>query len=83
MRTDTPQAIYRKNYTPPSFFVDTVEIGFDLDPKATRVASRLTMRRNPVAKDRALVLFGEDLELVQIRMNGKVLAKQCTRCGHS
>ena len=76
MRTDTPQAIYRKNYTPPSFFVDTVEIGFDLDPKATRVASRLTMRRNPVAKDRALVLFGEDLELVQIRMNGKVLAKQ-------
>jgi len=76
MRTDTPQAIYRKNYTPPTYLVDTVEIGFDLDPKETRVASRLVMRRNPDARDRALVLFGEALELVQIRMNGKVLTKR-------
>jgi aminopeptidase N len=76
MRTDTPQAIYRKNYTPPSFLVDTVEIGFDLDPKATRVASRLVMRRNPASRDKTLVLYGEALELVQIRMNGAVLAKR-------
>jgi aminopeptidase N len=76
MRTDTPQAIYRKNYTPPGFLVDTVEIGFDLDPKVTRVAARLVMRRNPVAREKTLVLYGEELELVQIRMNGTALAKR-------
>ena len=32
MRTDTPQTIYRKDYTAPSYLVDTVELGFDLDP---------------------------------------------------
>ena len=32
MRTDTPQTIYRKDYTPPSYLVETVELGFDLDP---------------------------------------------------
>ncbi len=76
MRTDTPQAIYRKNYTPPSFLVDTVEIGFDLDPVATRVATRLTLKRNPEGKDKTLVLFGEELQLVQLRMNGKALTKR-------
>ena len=76
MRTDTPQAIYRKNYTPPSFLVDTVEIGFDLDPVATRVAARLTLKRNPAGKDKTLVLFGEELQLVQLRMNGKALTKR-------
>ncbi|HYD80991.1 MAG TPA: aminopeptidase N [Paucimonas sp.] len=83
MRTDTPQAIYRKNYTPPSFLVDTVEIGFDLDPNATRVASRLVMRRNPAAKDNTLVLFGEALELVQIRMNGAALPKRAYKLDKS
>jgi aminopeptidase N len=34
MRTDTPQTIYRKDYTAPSYLVDTVELGFDLDPAA-------------------------------------------------
>jgi aminopeptidase N len=76
MRTDTPQAIYRKNYTAPSFFVDTVEIGFDLAPEATRVASRLTMNRNHSSTEKALVLFGEELQLVQLRMNGAVLGKR-------
>ena len=37
MRTDTPQTIYRKDYTAPSYLVDTVELGFDLDPARTVV----------------------------------------------
>jgi aminopeptidase N len=82
MRTDTPQTIYRKNYTPPNFLVDTVEIGFDLDPEATRVATRLTMRRNPASRAKSLVLFGEELELVQLRMNGKVLTKRGYTMSH-
>ncbi|MBV8634489.1 MAG: aminopeptidase N, partial [Burkholderiaceae bacterium] len=79
MRTDTPLAIYRKNYTAPSFFVDTVELGFDLEPSATRVAARLTLRRNPASKGRAIELYGEEVELVQLRLNGKTLTKRAYR----
>lgn len=76
MRTDTPQTIYRKDYTPPTFWVDTVEMGFDLDPAITRVATRLTMTRNPDSRGKNLVLCGEEVELVQLRMNGKELGKR-------
>ncbi len=81
MRTDTPQTIYRKDYTPPSFLVDTVEMGFDLDPEVTRVATRLTMRRNPASRSKSLLLYGEALRLVQLRMNGKLLTKRAYTLG--
>ena len=81
MRTDsspsttptTPTTIYRKDYTPPAFLVDTVELGFDLDPNRTIVANRITMRRNPDGTHHDIVLHGEEIELVQLRLNGKVL----------
>jgi len=74
MRTDSsPQTIFRKDYLPPSFLVDTVELGFDLDPARTVVASRITLRQNPASKSRDIVLHGEDIELVALRMNGKLL----------
>jgi aminopeptidase N len=73
MRTDTPQTIYRNDYTAPSYEVDTVELGFDLDPARTIVANRMTMRRNPDSVRRDIELVGEDIELVAIRLNGKTL----------
>jgi len=79
MRTDSspsttpPTTIYRKDYTPPAFLVDTVELGFDLDPNRTIVANRITMRRNPDGTHQDIVLYGEDIELVQLRLNGQVL----------
>lgn len=73
MRTDTPQTIYRKDYTPPSYLVDTVELGFDLEPARTVVASRLTLRRNPASAQREIELYGEDIELVVLRLNGEPL----------
>ena len=82
MRTDTPPTIYRKDYTSPSFLVDTVEMGFDLDPETTRVATRLTMTRNPDAHGKSLLLYGEALRLVQLRMNGKPLTKRHYTLGH-
>ncbi|MGJ7914407.1 aminopeptidase N [Massilia sp. LXY-6] len=73
MRTDTPQTIYRKDYTAPGYLIDTVELGFDLDPARTIVANRLTLRRNPDSGRRDIELVGEDIELVAIRLNGKTL----------
>jgi aminopeptidase N len=82
MRTDTPHTIYRKDYAPPSYWVDTVEMGFDLDPEATIVATRLTMRRNPASRSKSIVLYGESLRLVALRMNGKALSKRAYTLGH-
>ncbi|GGY55241.1 aminopeptidase N [Pseudoduganella albidiflava] len=77
MRTDSPQTIYRKDYTPPSYLVETVELGFDLDPARTIVANRITLRHNPDSKggknEREIVLHGEDIELVALRLNGTEL----------
>ncbi|MEG2962419.1 MAG: aminopeptidase N, partial [Janthinobacterium sp.] len=73
MRTDSPQTIYRKDYTPPSFLVDSVELGFDLDPARTVVASRIRMRHNPASTSRSIELHGEHIELVMVRLNGKQL----------
>jgi aminopeptidase N len=75
MRTDTPQTIYRKDYTAPSYLVDTVELGFDLDPARTVVANRMTVRRNPASAQREIELYGEDIELVSLRLNGRTLVE--------
>ena len=79
MRTDTSQAILRSNYAPPNYLVDTVELGFDLDPSLTRVAARLTMRRNPDSRSNEIVLLGDAVELVALRMNGKPLTRRAYR----
>ena len=75
MRTDTPQTIYRKDYTPPSYLVDTVELGFDLDPDRTIVASRIVMSRNPASVGVGIELHGVNLELAALRMNGVALKR--------
>ena len=71
MRNPTPPTIYRKDYAAPTYFVDTVEMGFDLAPELTRVATRIVMKRNPAAAGQDIELYGEELELVQLRLNGK------------
>lgn len=75
MRTDTPPMIYRKDYAAPSYFVETVDMGFDLDPDQTHVAVRMTLRHNPDINSREIVLSGEELTLVQLRLNGKNLSQ--------
>ena len=44
-----PQAatIRRADYAPPAFWIDSVNLTFDLDPAKTRVLNRMTLRRNP------------------------------------
>ena len=71
----TPPTIFRKDYVAPGFWVDTVEMGFDLDLHETHVATRMTMRRNHDSAEKDLVLFGASLKLLQLRMNGVNLKK--------
>ncbi len=75
MTSNTPPTIFRHDYTAPAYWVNSVEMGFDLDPAATRVATRITLRRNAEAVSRDVELLGEGLKLVALRMNGKLLGK--------
>ena len=68
MRTDTPVTIRRQNYLPFPYDIATVRLEFDLDPADTLVRSLLEVRRTG---DGPLVLNGEDLELVSVKVDGR------------
>jgi aminopeptidase N len=62
-----------EDYTPSAYLIDSVQLGFDLNPKSTRVESRLKIRRNPAAAasvPRDLILDGEDITLISVTVNG-------------
>ncbi|BCU06929.1 aminopeptidase N [Allochromatium tepidum] len=75
MYRETPHPIHLKDYRPPEFLIDRVELRFELDPECTRVESRLALRRNPAATrgDGDLRLHGEHLKLTQAAIDGHVL----------
>jgi aminopeptidase N len=78
MRTDTPRTIRLKDYRPPAYLIDTVDLDIALDPERTRVTAKLKIRPNPAAEVRGepLQLDGELLDLVDIRLGGtKLTAK--------
>ena len=47
MKTDTPQTIHLRDYAPPAYFVDTVDLDIDILAGATTVTATLACRRNP------------------------------------
>jgi aminopeptidase N len=66
-----PVAVRREDYAPPAFWIDAVELCFDLDPARTRVLNRMTVRRNPEQGAQALRLNGEELNLARVLVNGQ------------
>ena len=62
--------VRRGDYTPPAFWIDTVDLTFDLDPAKTRVLNKMTLRRNPDVPAQALRLDGEELNLARVLVNG-------------
>ncbi|HAT7797794.1 TPA: aminopeptidase N [Legionella pneumophila] len=62
--------IYLKDYQSPSFTVETVELNFDLYDDHALVNSTLKLMRQ---KDGALHLYGEELELIALHLNGRQL----------
>ena len=74
-KASTPQPIFLKDYRVPDYLVDQVDLDVRLDPARTEVTTRLTMRRNPAAGGGTppLVLDGQELELVGVRLDGEEL----------
>ncbi|MGD0959337.1 MAG: aminopeptidase N [Methylomonas sp.] len=71
----SPQTIYLKDYTPPEYLIDAVELEFQLDERNTLVNATLTVRRNPrsQAGGASLSLMGEELELLSLAVDGAAL----------
>ncbi|MEI7784628.1 MAG: aminopeptidase N [Betaproteobacteria bacterium] len=64
-------AILRADYQSPAFWVDAVDLSFDLDPQKTRVLNRMKLRRNPDVAAQPLRLDGEELNLARVLVNGQ------------
>lgn len=71
MREGQSKVIYRADYQPPAFWIDTVELTFDLDPAKTRVLNKMRLRRNPEAPVQPLRLDGEELNLARVLVGGQ------------
>ena len=64
-----PQPTALKDYRPPDYRIDRVDLRFDLDPARTRTRATLAIHR--VGDDTApLALDGQELELLSIRLDG-------------
>jgi aminopeptidase N len=66
-----PVVINRADYTAPAYWIDTVDLCFDLDPVKTRVLNKMTLRRNPDVPVQPLKLDGEELNLARVLVNGQ------------
>ena len=77
MSQTQPQPIYLKDYSVPEYLIDHTELHIELSADNTCVRSRLTVRRNPDCKKHQppLVLMGEELELISIKIDNNELSK--------
>ncbi len=72
--TAPPAPRYRRDYTPPDFWVDRFRLHFELGEGETVVTSTLAVRRRDGAPpDAPLRLDGEQLELLELSLDGVLL----------
>ncbi len=69
------QTIYLKDYQSPAFWIDTVDLHFDLYDDHAFVTSTVLYKRNEEATETDLELFGVELELKEINLNGYALSE--------
>ncbi len=68
------QSVRLADYRPPDYLIDAVDLDISLDPHATRVVSRLSLRPNPAGTPGApLVLDGDDLHPVRASLDNEPL----------
>ena len=76
MRTEEPRPIRLKDYRPPDWLIETVELDVSLDPTATSVRAKLKLRPNSAGTPAPLVLDGEELKLRSLALDGKPLPNE-------
>ena len=78
MKEERARTIYRKNYTPPNYRVTEIGLEFKLYENETIVQSKLKIEslEKDLFKPNPLVLDGEQLELLEIKLDGTSLQSQ-------
>ncbi|TNF47694.1 MAG: aminopeptidase N [Deltaproteobacteria bacterium] len=69
------QTIYLKDYRPPSYLVETVDLHIELSPSQTQVSATVQFKANPDYSEKGadLCLHGRQLELLSIKLDGREL----------
>jgi len=67
--TVKPSAKHLKDYKAPSYFIDSIDLDFDLHDKKTKVVAINKVRRNGAHNDE-LILDGVDLTLLAVSIDG-------------
>ena len=79
MREPQAKAVHLKDYTPPAFQVDTVDLDVDIRDDHALVRAKLEIRRNAAGPASApLVLDGDELDLISAAVNGKLVIPTVT-----
>ncbi|WP_334157029.1 aminopeptidase N [Oryzomicrobium sp.] len=82
MRSETPAPILLADYTPPAYLIDTVHLDVDLRADGTVVTATLACVRNAgTAPDAPLVLDGEELETLEVAVDGQALPADAYQLG--
>ncbi|MEE9396309.1 MAG: aminopeptidase N [Methylococcales bacterium] len=75
MRDANPTTVYLKDYKPPEFLIDSVDLEFELEEENTTVRSTLIIRKNSTSHQitGSLELSGEELVLISVSIDGREL----------
>ncbi len=71
MKNNSPKTTYLKDYKPPPFLVDKVDLEIDLGEECSTVKARICFRSNPAfeVNNNTLVLDGQNMKLQEIRLD--------------
>lgn len=74
MKTDAPKTIKLSEYQAPDYLVENLHLTFNLHQTETKVIAKLTLKKNNPSAT-TLVLNGEELKLLSLKLDGKVLTE--------
>ncbi len=75
MKTDIGQTIRLEDYRPTDFIISAVDLTFRLNPDETQVTCRMTLsRRNGTPANAPLVLDGDELEFMSLKIDDRPAA---------
>jgi aminopeptidase N len=74
LHTDTAQPIRLNDYRPPGWLVETVSLDVSLHPTHTKVRATLRLKPNAHTTPAPLLLDGDGLNLVSLKLDGAVLS---------
>lgn len=70
LKQNQPKRIYLKDYQAPAYSIEQVQLHFNLYESKTRVKAKIQIKK---IKDEPLVLNGENIKLISVRLNEKNL----------